>query len=69
MKIVDDIILIVEYFMYFLVLTFLVVFLIIPYMILIFSESHKIRHKRDAYFYIKITQLGKRISKEIRKRL
>ena len=63
MKIVDYIILIVEYFMYCLVIVFLIIFLIIPYTILIFSKTLKKRHKRDVFFYKKLKRLKNKITK------
>lgn len=57
------IILIIEYFIYFSVLTFLIIFLIIPYTILIFSDTLKKRHQRDVYFYKKFNFLEKKITK------
>lgn len=63
MKIVDDIILIIEYFTYCLILTFLIIFLIIPYIILKFSDTLKKRHKRDIYLYEKFKQIRKIVEK------
>jgi len=63
MKIFDDIILIVEYFTYCFIITFLIIFLIIPYVILIFSDTLKKRHKRDIYLYEKFKRVRKKITK------